>query len=62
MFTTVNESSVSSRRSSLSSIHSISSTASSSRRSSVTFLSDYYQDADELALQECIETIDAENR
>ena len=54
MFTTVNESSVSSRRTS---ILSISSTASSSCRSSVTSLSDLT--ADELAFQECIEIINA---
>jgi hypothetical protein len=58
MFTTVNESSVSSRRSSLASIRSISSsTTLSSRRSSVTSLSDFT--ADELAFQECIDVIDA---
>jgi hypothetical protein len=57
MFTTVNDSFVSSRRSSLASTLSISSTASSIRQSSVTSLSDLT--ADELAFQECIEVIDA---
>ena len=62
MFTTVNESSVYSRRSSsslsLASILSISSSTASSRRSSVTTLSDDLT-ADELAFQECIEIINA---
>ncbi|PKC08733.1 hypothetical protein RhiirA5_357552 [Rhizophagus irregularis] len=60
MSTTVNESFVSSRRSSLASILSISSsTASSSRRGSVTSVTSLDLTADELAFQECIEVIDA---
>ena len=55
MFTTVNESSVSSCQGSILSISS--STASSSHQSSVTSLSDLT--ANELAFQECIEVIDA---
>ncbi|RGB30271.1 hypothetical protein C1646_818003 [Rhizophagus diaphanus] len=57
MSTTVNESFVSSRRSSLASILSMSSSTASSRKGSVTSLADLT--ADELAFQECIEVIDA---
>ena len=60
MFITVDETSARSRRSSLDSVLTISSITSSplsSRRSSVTSLSDLT--ADELAFQECIKVIDA---
>ncbi|EXX63756.1 hypothetical protein RirG_149340 [Rhizophagus irregularis DAOM 197198w] len=57
MFTSVNESFVSSCRSSLASILSIFSSTANSHKGSVTSLPDLT--ADELAFQECIEVIDA---